>query len=72
MILGNTLVSPLDRKETKQVNAKGNQPWIFIGGTDAAKDEALILWSPDSKNQFFGKDPSDGKEGADSRWDGWM
>ena len=44
---GETLESPLDNKEIKPVNPKGNQPWIFIGRTDA---EALILWPPEAKN----------------------
>ena len=39
-----TLESPLDNKEIKAVNRKGNQPWIFIGRTDA---EMPILWLPD-------------------------
>ena len=30
-----TLESPLDCKEIKPVNLKGNQPWILIGRTDA-------------------------------------
>ena len=42
-----TLESPLNAKEIKPVNPKGNQPWIFIGGTDA---EALILWLPNAKS----------------------
>ena len=37
---------PLDCKETKPVNAKGNQPWVVIGRTDA---EAPILWPPDGR-----------------------
>ena len=40
-----TLESPLDSKEIKPVNPKGNQPQIFTGKTDA-EAEALILWSP--------------------------
>ena len=43
-----TLESPLDYKEIKPVNTKGNQPQIFTGRTDA-KVEALILWAPDVK-----------------------
>jgi len=43
-VLKKTLESPVDSKEIKSVNPKGNQPWIFIGGTDA---EALILWPPE-------------------------
>ena len=56
-----TLDSPLDSKEIKPVNPKGNQSWIFIGGTDA-ETEALILWPPDLKNWLIGKDPDAGKD----------
>ena len=52
------LESPLDSKEIKPINPKGNQSWIFIGGTDA---EAPILWPPDVKNQLIRKDPVAGK-----------
>ena len=45
-VLEKTLESPLDCKEIKSVNHKGNQPWIFIGRTDA-EAEASILWPPD-------------------------
>ena len=55
-----TLESPLDSREIKEVNPKGNQPWIFIGRTDA-EAEALILWPPDSKNWLIRKDPDAGK-----------
>ena len=51
-----TLESPLDSKDIKPVNLKGNQPWIFIGRT-GAKVEAPIIYSPDAKSQLFGKDP---------------
>ena len=50
----------LDSKEVKWVNPKGNQPWIFIGRTNA-EAEAPILWPPDVKHQFIGKDPEAGK-----------
>ena len=59
LFLEKTLESPLDYKETKPVNPKGNQPWIFIGRTDA---EALILWAPDEKSQLIGKDPDAGED----------
>ena len=49
VVLKKTLESPLDSKEIKQVNPKENQPWIFIGKTDA-KAEAPTLWPPDAKN----------------------
>ena len=55
VVLEKTLESPLDCKEIKPVNPKGNQPWIFIGRTDA-KAEAPILWPPDVKNWLIGKD----------------
>ena len=44
-----TLESPLDYKEIKLVNPKGNQSWIFIGRTDA-EAEAPILRTPDAKS----------------------
>ena len=55
-VLEKTLEIPLDSKETKPVNSKGNQSWIFIGRTDASA-EASILWPPDVKSQLTGKDP---------------
>ena len=55
------LESPLDNKEIKPVNPKGNQPWIFIGRTDA-ETEALILWPPDVKSWLIGKDHDAGKD----------
>ena len=44
-----TLESPLDCREIKSVNPKGNQSWIFNGRTDA-ETEAPVLWPPDMKN----------------------
>ena len=69
-----TLESPLDGKGIKPVNPKGNQPWIFIGITDA---EAPIHWSPDAKSQPIGKDPDVGDDWRQAEkvvtgWDGWM
>ena len=55
------LLSPLDCKEIKPVNPKGDQPWIFIRRTDA-EAEALILWPPDTKKWLIGKDPDVGKD----------
>ena len=57
--LEKTLESPLDCKEIKPVNPKGNKPWIFTGRTDA---EVPILWLSDAKSQFIGKDPDAGKD----------
>ena len=61
VVLEKTLESPLDCKEIKPVNPKGNQSWIFIGRTDA-ETETLILWPPDTKNWLIGKDPDAGKD----------
>ena len=58
MVLEETLASPLDNKEIKPVNPKGNQPWIFIGRTDA---EAPRLWPPDVKSWLTGRDSDAGK-----------
>ena len=60
-MLEKTLESPLDCKEIKSVNPKGNQFWIFIRRTDA-EAETPILWPPDVKNWLIGKDPDAGKD----------
>ena len=60
-MLEKTLESPLDYKEIKLVNPKGNQLWLFIGKTDG-EAEASILWSPDAKSWLIGKDPDAGKD----------
>ena len=51
----------LDCKEVKPINPKGNQPWIFIGRTDA-EAKAPILRPPDAKSQLIGKDPDPGED----------
>ena len=51
----------LDCKETKPVNPKQNQPWMFIGRT-GAEAEAPILWTPDAKSRLTGKDPDAGQD----------
>ena len=58
VVLKKTLESPLDSKEIKPVNPKGNQPSIFIGRNDA---EAPILWPPDAKSRLIEKDSDAGK-----------
>ena len=55
------LLSPMDSKEIKSVNPKGNQSRIFIGRTDA-KAETSIFCSPDVMNWLTGKDPNAGKD----------
>ena len=61
VVLDKTLESPLDCKEMKPVNPKGNQPWIFIGRT-GAEVEAPIFWPPDVKSWLTRKDPDTGKD----------
>ena len=69
--LNKTLESPLDSKEIKLVNPKENQPWIFIGRTDAeAEAEAPILCPPDAKSWLIGKDLDSGKDWRQKRR-GW-
>ena len=68
VVLQKTLESPLDCKEVKPVNPKGNQPWVLIGRTDA-EAEALILWLPDAKSWLIGKDPDAGRDrGKKQEW----
>ena len=74
LTLEKPLESPLDYKEIKSVNPKGNQPWIFTGRTDA-EAEAPILWPHDARSRLIRKDPERlkaGGEGDDRGWDGWM
>ena len=66
VVLEKTLESPLDSKEIKPVNPKGNQSWIFIGKADA-EAETPILWPPDGKNWLIGKDPDAGKDWRQER-----
>ena len=61
MVLEKTLESPMDRKEIQPVHPKGDQSWVFIGRTDA-EAETPVLWLPDAKSQFIGKDPDAGKD----------
>ena len=59
IVVEKTLESPLDSKGIKPVITKGNQSRILIGRTDA---EAPVLWPPDVKSRFIGKDPDAGKD----------
>ena len=72
VVLERTLESPLNSKEIKAVNPKGNQPWILIGSTDA---EALILatWCKQGthwKSPWCWERLKAGE--GDIGWDGWM
>ena len=65
-----TLESPLGCKEIQLVHPKGDQSWVFIGGTDV-EAETPILWPPDAKSWLIRKDPVLGKiEGRRRR--GWQ
>ena len=61
VVLEKTLEIPLDYKEIKSVNPKGNQPWIFFGGA-VAETETPVLCLPDAKSKFIGKDLDAGKD----------
>ena len=52
---------PLNCMEIKLDNPKGTQSWIFIGRTEA-EAQAPVLWPPDAKSWFTGKDPDAGKD----------
>ena len=43
------LTVPVDCKEIQPVHSEGDQPWVFIGRTDA-EAETPILWPPNVKN----------------------
>ena len=61
VVLEKTLESPLDSKEIKPVNLKGNQPWILIGMIDADA-EAPVFWSTDANSWIIEKVPDAGKD----------
>ena len=81
IVVEKTPESPLDSKENKPVNPKGNQLWIVSGRTDA-EVEASVLWPPDAKSWLIGKDPDARKdwvqaekkvrEGEMVRWHHWL
>ena len=68
--------SPLDCKEIQPVHPKGDQSWVFIGGTDV-EAETPILWPPDAESWLIWKDwcwerLRAGEEGDGRGWDDWM
>ena len=73
VVLEKTPESPLDSKEIKPVNLKGNQPWILTGRIDA---EAQVFWSSDANSWLVGcwcweRLRAEGEEDIRG-WDGWM
>ena len=73
LVLEKTMGSPLDCKEIKPVNPKGNPTWMFIVRTDA-EAEAPILWPPDVKIGLIRKDRDAGKGRRRKGWRGmrWL
>ena len=76
VVLEKTPECPLGSKDTKPVNSKGNQYWIFIGRIDSEAEDP-ILWLCDMNSWLFVKDSDAGKDwgqekGGDRGWDGWM
>ena len=71
MVLEKTLESPLDSKEIKSVNSKGNEPWIFIGRTDA-EAYAPILWPPDVKSWYSFLEKTEGRRRREGQRMGWL
>ena len=61
VVLEKILESPLDCKEIQPFHPKGDQFWVFIGGTDV-EAETPILWPSDAKSWLIGKDPDVGKD----------
>ena len=72
VVLKKTLKSPLDNEEIKLVNPKGDQPWVFIGKTDAEADAPnfghLMQW----KRLWYSERLRAAGEGGGWGWDGWM
>ena len=66
VMLGKTLESPLNCKEIKPVNPKGNQPCIFLWGTNVEPEDP-ILWSPDVKSWLIAKDPDAEDQGQEKK-----
>ena len=66
VVLEKTLESPLDCREIRSVNPKGNQSWIFLGRTDA-EAETPVLWPPDAKIWLSEKDPAAGEDGRQEK-----
>ena len=60
VVLEKTLESPLDCKEIQPIHPKGDQSWVFIGGSNI-EAETPILWPPDA-SWLIWKDPNAGKD----------
>ena len=75
VMLEKTLESPLDCKEIKPVDLKGNQSWIFTGRTDAEAEAPYfghLMQRADSLEKTLMLGKLRAAEGGDRGWDGWM
>ena len=77
VVLEKTLASPLDCKEIQRVHPKGDQSWVFIGGTDveAETPNTLATWCGElthMKRLWCWERLKAGGEGDNRGWDGWM
>ena len=76
VVMEKTLESPLNSQEIKSVNPKGNQPWIFIGRTDAKwRSNTLATWCEELthwERPWCWEILKAGREGDNRGWDGWM
>ena len=76
VVLENTWES-LGLQRDQPVHSKGDQPWVFLGRSDA-KAESPVVWPPHAKSWLIGKDCDAGRDwgqeekGIDKGWDGWM
>ena len=61
VVLEKTPEGPLDRKDIKPINLKGNKPWILLGRSDA-EAKAPVFWSSNVNSQLIGKAPEAGKD----------
>ena len=52
MVLEKTLESPLDCKEIQPVHSEGDQPWVFIGRTDAKAETPILGYLMQTSDSF--------------------
>ena len=74
VVLEKTLESPLDSKEIKPVNPKENQPWIFIGRTDAKAETPIVwlIWKDANAGKDWGQEEKETTEDEMVGWHHWL
>ena len=72
VVLEKTIESPLDCKEIRLVNPKGNQSSTFIGRTDAEAEVRILGNFMQRRRPWSWERLRAGGEGDDRGWDGWM